>query len=155
MHIIAAKAVSFTEAMAPDFKDYAQKIVANAQILAKICVENGINVVTGGTDNHLLLLDLQSYNITGKQLEQTLGSVDIICNKNTVPFDPSSPFITSGIRLGTPASTTRGFGSAEFIAIGEMIASIIKALSSNQGLDETLQQVKERVQNLTQNFPIY
>ncbi|MDN5248779.1 serine hydroxymethyltransferase [Bartonella sp. TP] len=155
MHIIAAKAVSFAEAMAPDFKDYAQKIVANAQILAKTCIDNGINVVTGGTDNHLLLLDLQSYNITGKQLEQTLGSVDIICNKNTVPFDPSSPFITSGIRLGTPASTTRGFGSTEFVAIGEMIASIIKALSTDEELDEALHRVKERVKNLTQNFPIY
>lgn len=155
MHIIAAKAVAFGEAMAPDFSDYTRKIVSNAKTLAQTCISNDIDVVTSGTDNHLLLLDLQSYNITGKELEKVLGDANIICNKNTVPFDPASPFITSGIRLGTPASTTRGFGSAEFITIGEMIAKVIKSLSAKKDLEATLNSVKEQVSMLTKNFPIY
>ena len=114
MHVIAAKAVAFKEALQPEFKTYARQVVANAQALAATLIEGGLDIVSGGTDNHLMLVDLRPKNATGKRAEQALGRAYITCNKNGIPFDPEKPFVTSGIRLGTPAGTTRGFGEAEF-----------------------------------------
>src|SRR5690606_21374624 len=121
MHIIAAKAVAFHEALQPSFKTYAKAVVDNAKVLAETIKSGGYDIVAGGTDNHLLLVDLQPKKLTGKASEIALGRAHITCNKNSVPFDPQKPFVTSGIRLGTPAGTTRGFGTGEFKQIGRMI----------------------------------
>ncbi|MET0436206.1 MAG: serine hydroxymethyltransferase, partial [Devosia sp.] len=120
MHVIAAKAVAFKEALQPEFKLYAQQVVANAQVLAETLVKGGVDIVSGGTDNHLMLVDLRPKGLTGKATENALGRAYITCNKNAVPFDPEKPAITSGVRLGTPAGTSRGFGTAEFQTIGEL-----------------------------------
>src|SRR6185437_4322384 len=125
MHVIAAKAVALKEALQPEFKLYAHQVVRNARTLAATLIEHGLDVVSGGTDNHLMLVDLRKKNATGKRAEQALGRAWITCNKNGIPFDPEKPFVTSGVRLGTPAGTTRGFGEAEFREIGELIVTVL------------------------------
>ena len=151
MHVIAAKAVCFKEALADSFKDYQQRILDNAQALAKTLEEGGLRLVSGGTDNHLMLVDLQPKGITGKIAEKALDKAAITVNKNTIPFDPESPFVTSGIRIGTPAVTTRGMGTAEMEQIGEMIVEVIE----NNDNDEFIAGVREKVVALCGKFPIY
>ncbi|WDR06090.1 serine hydroxymethyltransferase [Devosia rhodophyticola] len=158
MHVIAAKAVAFKEALQPEFKTYAQQVVRNAQALAATLVEHGLDVVSGGTDNHLLLVDLRKKNATGKRAEQGLGRAYITCNKNGIPFDPEKPFVTSGIRLGTPAGTTRGFGEAEYREIGQYIVEVLDGLreaNSDEGNAVVEGAVREKVKALTSRFPIY
>ncbi len=157
MHIIAAKAVAFGEALRPDFKIYAQAVVDNAKVLASTIKAGGYDIVAGGTDNHLLLVDLQPKGLTGKASEIGLGRSHITCNKNGVPFDPRSPFVTSGIRLGTPAGTTRGFGTAEYEAIGRMIVEVLDGLARNgdAGDAQVENRVKEQALALCSRFPIY
>ena len=149
MHVIAAKAVCFKEALSDDFKKYAQQVVKNAQALAKGLVDNGFDIVSGGTDNHLMLVDLQSMNITGKEAEKRLDEVGITCNKNAIPFDPQKPFVTSGIRLGTPAATTRGMVEEDMTEIANIIALVIKDFDANK--DEA----KARVEKLVAKYPLY
>ena len=129
MHVIAAKAVAFGEALRPDFQLYAKNVVENAKALAETLKSKGFDIVSGGTDTHLMLVDLRPKRLTGKVAEAALGRAHITCNKNGIPFDPEKPFVTSGIRLGTPAGTTRGFGVAEFRQVGEMIAEVLDVLS--------------------------
>jgi glycine hydroxymethyltransferase len=157
MHVIAAKAVALKEALQPDFKIYAAQIVANARALAKTLQDEGLDIVSGGTDNHLMLVDLRPKEATGKAAEKALDRAFITCNKNGIPFDPEKPFVTSGIRLGTPAGTTRGFGEAEFRQIGSMIAEVVEGLRKN-GADGDAQvehSVARRVHDLCTRFPIY
>ena len=148
MHVIAAKAVCFKEALADSFKAYQQNIVKNAQALAKGLMDRGIRLVSGGTDNHLMLVDLTNYDLTGKAVEKLLDSVNITCNKNTIPNDPKSPFVTSGIRLGTPAITSRGFQEADMDKVAECIARMIK--EGERASEEVLAMVKE----LTDQYPL-
>jgi glycine hydroxymethyltransferase len=158
MHVIAAKAVSFGEALRPEFKTYAHAVVANAKALAETLKSAGFDLVTGGTDNHLMLVDLRPKNLTGKASEASLGRAYITCNKNGIPFDPQKPFVTSGVRLGTPAGTTRGFGIAEFKRIGELIAETLDGLSkanSDEGNEAVEAAVRDKVKDLTARFPIY
>jgi len=157
MHIIAAKAVAFGEALQPEFKAYARQIVANAKALAATLEEQGLSIVSGGTDNHLMLVDLRSKNTTGKAAEKALDRAFITCNKNNVPFDTASPFVTSGIRLGAPACTTRGFGEEEFREIGRLIAEVVEGLKRNgeEGDGQVEAHVREKVLGLTARFPIY
>ncbi len=157
MHVIAAKGVAFGEALRPSFKTYIQQVLDNAEALAAMLVERGYAISTGGTDNHLLLVDLRDKGVTGKAAEASLGRAHITCNKNGVPFDTASPMVTSGIRLGSPAATSRGFGTAEFSQVGELIATCLDGLAAhgedgnrnNEGI------VRERVAALTKRFPIY
>ena len=157
MHVIAAKAVAFKEALQPEFKAYAAQVVANAKVLAETLVKGGVDIVSSGTDNHLMLVDLRPKGLTGKATEQALERAHITCNKNAVPFDPEKPAITSGIRLGTPAGTSRGFGEAEFKLIGELIIEVLDGLrengDENNGAVEA--QVRDKVKALTDRFPIY
>lgn len=157
MHVIAAKAVAFKEALQPEFKQYAAQVVANAQVLAETLVKGGVDIVSGGTENHLMLVDLRPKGLTGKATENALGRAYITCNKNAVPFDPEKPAITSGVRLGTPAGTSRGFGTAEFQTIGELIIEVLDGLKANgednNGAVEA--QVRAKVKTLTDRFPIY
>jgi len=157
MHVIAAKAVAFGEALRPDFKIYAQQVVDNARALAASLSARGYDLVTGGTDNHLMLVDLRSKKLTGKAAEAALGRAHITCNKNGIPFDPEKPFVTSGVRLGTPAATSRGFGTAEFQHVGELIAETLDGLAANgeTGNSAVEAAVKARVSALTGRFPIY
>jgi glycine hydroxymethyltransferase len=157
MHVVAAKAVAFGEALRPDFKLYAKNVVENARALAETLVKGGCEIVSGGTDNHLMLVDLRPKQLTGKAAETALGRARITCNKNGVPFDPEKPTITSGIRLGTPAGTTRGFGVAEFQEIGRLIIEVLDGLRSNgpENNDVVETSVRERVAALTARFPIY
>ena len=150
MHVVAAKALCFKEALEPDFKIYIQQVMDNAKIMAKTIMSNGIDIVCNGTENHIVLVDLRSKNITGKDLERVLGDVNITVNKNSVPNDPASPFITSGIRIGTPAVTTRGFKEKEIIQISNWISDIIDNFENTE-----LQKVLKKVLNLTSNFPVY
>ncbi|MEZ5496892.1 MAG: serine hydroxymethyltransferase [Gammaproteobacteria bacterium] len=151
MHIIAAKAVAFNEALQPEFKSYQQKVVENADIMAKTLIQRGYDIVSGGTENHLFLLDLISKNITGKHAEARLGEAHITVNKNSVPNDPKSPFVTSGLRLGSPAGTTRGFGKEEFIQISNWIADILDDIDN----DDVINNVKTQVVKLCNQFPVY
>jgi len=157
MHVIAAKAVAFKEALSPEFKAYASQVVANAKVLADTLVKGGLDIVSGGTDNHLMLVDLRPKGLTGKATETALGRAHITCNKNAVPFDPEKPAITSGVRLGTPAGTSRGFGEAEFQLIGELIIEVLDGLKTNgddnNGAVEA--EVRAKVKTLTDRFPIY
>ncbi|MBV8426272.1 MAG: serine hydroxymethyltransferase [Hyphomicrobiales bacterium] len=157
MHVIAAKATAFLEALQPEFKLYAQAVVENAKLLGETLKSRGYKLVTGGTDNHLLLVDLRSQSLTGKAAEASLSRAHITCNKNGVPFDPQKPTVTSGIRLGSPAGTSRGFGPTEFAEIGTMIADVLDGLRQNaeeaNGAVEA--SVKKRVAALTRRFPIY
>ena len=151
MHIIAAKAVAFKEALQPEFKAYQQKVVENADIMAKTLIQRGYDIVSGGTENHLFLLDLISKDITGKHAEARLGEAHITVNKNSVPNDPKSPFVTSGLRLGSPAGTTRGFGKEEFIQIANWIADILDDIDN----DDVINNVKTQVVKLCNQFPVY
>jgi glycine hydroxymethyltransferase len=157
MHVIAAKAVAFGEALRPDFKVYARQVVENARALASTVASGGYAIVAGGTDNHLMLVDLRPKNLTGKAAEAALGRAHITCNKNGVPFDPAKPMVTSGIRLGTPAATSRGFGVAEFQRVGELIVEVLDGLAKNgeESNGEVEQAVKARAHELTRRFPIY
>ncbi len=157
MHIIVAKAVAFKEALTPEFKAYAHQVVANARALAETLADAGLSIVSGGTDNHLLLVDLRPKNTTGKAAEKALDRAYITCNKNNVPFDTASPFVTSGVRLGTPAGTTRGFREEEFREIGRLIAEVVEGLNRNgdEGDGQVEQHVREKVLGLTARFPIY
>ena len=150
-HIIAAKAVAFGEALKPDFIEYSQKVINNAKILAKTLIEKGIDIVSGGTDNHIVLLDLRGINMTGKVADLLVSEVNITANKNTVPFDPESPFVTSGLRLGTAALTTRGFNEEAFIKVGEIIAE--RLLNPNDLSIE--KSCKQKVLDLCNRFPLY
>ena len=151
MHVVAAKALCFKEALNPEFKMYIQQVMQNAKIMAETIISNDVDVVSNGTENHIVLVDLRNKNITGKDLEKVLGSVNITVNKNSVPNDPASPFVTSGIRIGTPAVTTRGFKEKEIIQVSNWICEII-----NNFDDEQLQNnIKKEVSNLTDNFPVY
>jgi glycine hydroxymethyltransferase len=157
MHVIAAKAVAFGEALQSPFKVYAKNVVENAKVLAETLKSHGFDIVSGGTDTHLMLVDLRPKRLTGKVAEAALGRAKITCNKNGIPFDPEKPTVTSGIRLGTPAGTTRGFGIAEFRQVAEMIAELLNVLSQN-GADEhglTEASVREQVTALVRRFPIY
>jgi glycine hydroxymethyltransferase len=158
MHVIAAKAVAFGEALQPEFKAYQRQVVANAKALAETLVANGFDIVSGGTDNHLMLVDLRPKKVTGKAAEAALGRAFITCNKNGVPNDPEKPTITSGIRLGTPAATSRGFGVAEFREVGRLITEVMDGLrdaGSEEGNAATEARVREEVKTLTGRFPIY
>ncbi|MEK4033829.1 serine hydroxymethyltransferase [Methylocystis sp. IM3] len=157
MHVIAAKAVAFGEALTPEFKAYQQRVKDNAQTLAQTLVDAGLAIVSGGTENHLMLVDLRPKKITGKAAEAALGRAHITCNKNGIPFDPEKPFVTSGIRLGTPAATSRGFGKEEFKQVGALIVEVLDGLSSKgeEGNAGTEAAVKEKVHALTAKFPIY
>lgn len=155
-HVIAAKAVAFGEALQPDFADYAEQIVLNAKALERTFQERGIDMVTGGTDSHLILIDLRSKGLTGNAVCDSLARAHIICNKNAVPNDPQKPSITSGLRIGTPAGTTRGFGVAEFEDIGNMIADLIDAMKLTPDDNSVMEQViAEKALELCRNYPIY
>ncbi|WP_175615262.1 serine hydroxymethyltransferase [Piscibacillus halophilus] len=151
MHVIAAKGVAFQEALQPEFKDYSQKIIDNAKRLGESLTKEGVRLVSGGTDNHLLLLDVRPLNLTGKVAEKALDDVGVTTNKNTIPFDPESPFVTSGIRIGTAAVTTRGFGLEEM----DEVASIIAFTLKNHEDEAKLEEAKARVKKLTDRFPMY
>jgi glycine hydroxymethyltransferase len=157
MHIIAAKAVAFAEALQPEFKAYARAVAENAKALAASLQEQGLEIVSGGTDNHLMLVDLRPYNAKGKHAEKALDRASITCNKNGIPNDPEKPFVTSGIRLGTPAGTTRGFGVAEFRQIGQLISEVVDGLRKNgeEGDAQVEASVAARVEELCARFPIY
>ena len=156
MHVIAAKAVAFGEALQPEFKTYIQQVKKNASIFGEVLMSNGIDIVTGGTDSHMVLVDLRSKNVTGKDAEESLERAGMTCNKNGVANDPNPPTITSGIRLGSPAATTRGFKEEEFKFIGEKISTIINALSSsNADISMTESSILKDVTELCSNFPIY
>jgi glycine hydroxymethyltransferase len=157
MHVIAAKAVAFGEALRPEFRDYQARVIANAKALAATLMKGGVDIVTGGTDTHLMLVDLRPKGVTGRDAEASLGRAQITCNKNGVPFDPQPPTVTSGIRLGTPAATSRGFGEAEFVAVGEMIVELVDALAANGHQPDPAVEsaVAARAQALCDRFPIY
>jgi len=157
MHVIAAKAVAFGEAQQPEFKQYQQAVIDNARALAATLAAGGLDMVSGGTDTHVMLVDLRPKNVTGKAAEAALGRAGITCNKNSIPFDPASPFVTSGVRLGTPAATTRGFGVAEFEQVGQLILQVLDGLSANgeEGNAAVESAVEADVRALTNRFPIY
>jgi len=157
MHVIAAKAVAFGEAQQPEFKQYQQAVIDNARALAATLAAGGLDMVSGGTDTHVMLVDLRPKNVTGKAAEAALGRAGITCNKNSIPFDPASPFVTSGVRLGTPAATTRGFGVAEFEQVGQLILRVLDGLSANgeEGNAAVESAVEADVRALTNRFPIY
>ena len=156
MHVICAKAVAFGEALQPDFKKYIESVVSNSKILSEVMLERGLEVVSGGTDTHLVLVDLRPKKITGKAAERSLENAGITCNKNGVPFDPESPFVTSGIRLGTPAGTSRGFGKEEFRIVGNLIGDVLDGLSLNpEDNSKVEKEVKSKVKALCEKFPIY
>jgi glycine hydroxymethyltransferase len=157
MHVIAAKAVAFGEALQPEFKTYAHQVVANAKAMAEALKTRGFAIVAGGTDNHLMLVDLRPKKVTGTMAEKALGRAHITCNKNGIPFDPEKPMVTSGIRLGTPAATSRGFGIAEFQHVAQLIGDVIDGLAKNgeEGNHAVEDSVKARVHALTSRFPIY
>jgi glycine hydroxymethyltransferase len=157
VHVIAAKAVCFADAMKPEFKSYAASVVENAKALASSLQEQGLDIVSGGTDNHLMLVDLRPKQAKGKHAEHALDRASITCNKNGIPFDPEKPFVTSGLRLGTPAGTTRGFGPAEFRQIGRMIADVVDGLRKNgdAGDGQVEARIKDEAEALCARFPIY
>ena len=156
MHVIAAKAVCFKEALDPSFKIYTKQVIDNAKTLSETLVKNNFKIFSGGTDTHLMLLDLRDFNLTGKLAERSLGKANITCNKNSIPFDTQSPMITSGVRLGTPASTTRGFGQKEFILVGQLISKLLKELAKNpENNSKAENEVKKEVIDLCGSFPIY
>ena len=157
MHVVAAKALCFKEALDPEFKIYIQQVMDNAKTMADTIMSNGIDIVSNGTENHIILVDLRSKGITGKDLERVLGSVNITVNKNSVPNDPASPFVTSGIRIGTPAATTRGFKEEEFQYIGKLIVSVIDVLQTQnqENIKEKEKEVRNKVKMLCTKYPIY
>jgi glycine hydroxymethyltransferase len=156
MHVIAAKAVCFKEALDSSFKTYTKQVVDNAKTLSETLVKNDFKIFSGGTDTHLMLLDLRNFNLTGKLAENSLGKANITCNKNSIPFDTQSPMITSGVRLGTPASTTRGFSQKEFVLVGQLISKVLKELAKNPENNSRVEnEVKKEVIDLCGSFPIY
>jgi glycine hydroxymethyltransferase len=157
MHVIAAKAVAFGEALRPEFRAYSAQVVANAQMLARTLIEGGLAIVTGGTDTHVILVDLRPKGVTGVAVEKALGRAHLTCNKNGIPWDPEKPMVTSGIRLGSPAGTTRGFGEAEFAEIGRLIVEVVDGLAANgeEGNGGIETAVKAKVKLLCDRFPIY
>ena len=156
MHVIAAKAVAFGEALRPSFKAYAQAVADNARVLAETLLEGGLDIVSGGTDTHVVLVDLRPLNLTGNISEQSLERAGMTCNKNGVPFDPENPAVTSGVRLGSPAGTTRGFGTVEFRQIGEMIVEVLRNLDEYREDNSAVETaVRSRVAKLCERFPIY
>jgi glycine hydroxymethyltransferase len=150
-HVIAAKAVAFGEILSEDFKSYGKQIISNAQAMAKAFVDRGYQLISGGTDNHLMLIDLRNKNITGKKAQETLDKAHITLNKNAVPFDDKSPFVTSGIRVGVPAITTRGLKEAQMESIVELIHQVLSDADNSQ----TIESVKQQVIKLMQEFPLY
>jgi glycine hydroxymethyltransferase len=157
MHVIAAKAVAFGEALRPEFKDYQGRVVANAKALAEALMKDGLDIVTGGTDTHLMLVDLRPKGVKGNDTEKSLGRAHITVNKNGIPFDPEKPTVTSGIRLGSPAGTTRGFGTAEFDEVGELIVRVVDGLAANgpDGNGAVEEEVRASVKALCDRFPLY
>jgi glycine hydroxymethyltransferase len=156
MHVIAAKAVCFKEALSTDFKMYTKNVINNAKVLSGSLTKKGFKIFSGGTDTHLMLLDLRGFKVTGRDAQASLGRANITCNKNGIPFDTESPMVTSGIRLGTPACTTRGFGNQEFELIADLIYKVIKGLSDNKSDNSKVEnEVKKEVINLCSSFPIY
>jgi glycine hydroxymethyltransferase len=156
MHVIAAKAVAFGEALRPEFKAYSAQVIENAAALAAVLVERGCDIVSGGTDTHLLLVDLRPKGLTGNITEDSLERAGITCNKNGIPFDPEKPMVTSGIRLGTPAGTTRGFGVAEFQTVGNLISDVLDGLAANGEDNGAVEaRVRTEVEALCKRFPIY
>jgi glycine hydroxymethyltransferase len=155
MHVIAAKAVAFGEALHPSFRTYARNVIANAQVLAATLVESGYAVVSGGTDTHLALIDLRPKGVKGNAAEQSLERAGITCNKNGVPFDTEKPTITSGIRVGSPAGTTRGFGPAEFREVGRLMAEVLDGLAAGGDNAQRETAVRAKVKRLAERFPIY
>jgi glycine hydroxymethyltransferase len=157
MHVIAAKAVAFGEALRPDFADYARRVIANAQALAKVLKDGGLGIVSGGTDSHMVLVDLRPKRVTGKAAEIALERAGLTCNKNAIPNDPEKPFVTSGIRVGSSAGTTRGFGEAEFRRVAELMLKVIDGLAANgmEGVATVEQEVLAEVKDLCRRFPIY
>ena len=156
MHVIAAKAVAFQEALQPSFKEYVKSVLANAKILSETLKNNGFKIFSGGTDTHLMLVDLRPFKVTGKDAEVSLCKSNITCNKNGIPFDTEKMTITSGIRLGTQAATTRGFGLNEFKKVGELITKVIKGLSKDSKDNSRVEEeVKKEVVELCSKFPIY
>ncbi len=156
MHVIAAKAAGFLEALRPDFKDYIKSVLANAKILSETLKNNGFKIYSGGTDTHLMLVDLRPFNVKGNLAAKSLSNANITCNKNGIPFDSEKPMITSGIRLGTQAATTRGFGLKEFEKVGELITKVVKGLSDNPEDNSKIEEeVRNEVIELTSYFPIY
>ena len=157
MHVIAAKAVAFGEALRPEFKTYQQNVRANAVALADQLMKGGLDIVTGGTDTHVMLVDLRPKGVKGNATEKALGRAHITCNKNGIPFDPEKPMVTSGIRLGTPAGTTRGFGEAEFRKIADLIIEVVDGLAANgeDGNQAVEEKVKGEVAELCARFPLY
>jgi glycine hydroxymethyltransferase len=157
MHVIAAKAVAFGEALRPEYKVYIKNVMDNARAMGEVLVQNGFALVSGGTDSHLILVDLRPKKITGNIAEKALGRANITCNKNGIPFDPEKPMVTSGIRLGSPAGTTRGFGVAEFQEIGRLIAEVLDGLAKNgEGGNATVEAaVRAKAMALCAKFPIY
>ena len=156
MHVIAAKAVCFKEALSDEFKSYSKSVINNAKILSNKLIDNGFEIFSGGTDTHLMLVDLRKFNVTGKDAESSLVRSNITCNKNGIPFDTQSPMITSGIRLGTPACTTRGFGPNEFNLIADLISKVVKGLSKNGSNNSKIEkEVQKEVIDLCSSFPIY
>jgi len=156
MHVIAAKAVCFKEALDQSFKDYTKQVIKNARKLSETLINNNFKIFSGGTDTHLMLLDLRSFSLTGKLAEKSLGNANITCNKNAIPFDTQNPMITSGVRLGTPASTTRGFKEKEFELVGKLISKLLKELAKNpENNSKAEEEVKKEVIDLCASFPIY
>ena len=156
MHTIAAKAVAFGEALQPEFTEYSRAVVENARVLAETLIERGLDIVSGGTDTHLMLVDLRPKGLNGRDAEHSLDRARMTCNKNGIPFDPEKPMVTSGIRLGTPAGTTRGFGADEFRQIGNLIGDVLDGLASSSNDNSSVEaEAAEKVLTLCQNFPIY
>jgi glycine hydroxymethyltransferase len=151
MHVIAAKAVALGEALKPEFKEYQQQILKNAKVLADTLMKDGFRIVTGGTDNHLMLVDLRSKNITGKEAQNLLDEVGITANRNTIPFEPLSPFVTSGLRLGSPALTTRGFKEDDMKEVADIIALVL----DNPTKEEAKAEARKRVEALCKKYPLY
>jgi glycine hydroxymethyltransferase len=155
MHVIAAKAICFGEALQDNFKQYGQAVIDNARILAKTLKNRGVNIVSGGTDSHVVLVDLTPKNLTGKEVEEYLEQANLTCNKNAIPFDPQKPFVTSGIRLGTPAGTTRGFGLEEFTLVGNLIGDVLDALAGDKvNLSDVITKTKQKSIELCNKFPL-
>ena len=156
MHVMAAKAVSFGEALKPEFRDYINDVISNAKALSEVFVQNGFRVVTGGTDSHIVWLDLSPKNLTGDKAEKILEEVGIACNKNAIPYDPNPPKITSGLRFGTAAATSRGFNKEDFKIVGDMISKILDSLLLDENkILNTSDQIRKEVINLCSKYPIY
>jgi glycine hydroxymethyltransferase len=156
MHVIAAKAVAFAEALRPEFRVYSRSIVENARVLAAELDTAGCDIVAGGTDTHLMLVDLRPKGLTGRAAEESLERAGMTCNKNAIPFDPEKPTVTSGVRLGTPAGTTRGFGVAEFQLIGQLIGEVLDGLAANPEDNSAAEKAaRQKVEDLCRRFPIY